>query len=53
MSSIRIWIRLNVGVFGAAREFDKFPFGLLTLDHVEGVVRRAIASSVQLEGGAT
>ena len=26
-----IRLRLDVGVFGAAREFDKFPFGHLTL----------------------
>jgi uncharacterized membrane protein len=26
-----IWILLNVGVFGRAHEFDKFPFGLLTM----------------------
>ena len=26
-----IWILLNVGLFGAAGEFDKFPFGLLTM----------------------
>lgn len=26
-----LWILLNVGLFGAALQFDKFPFGLLTL----------------------
>jgi uncharacterized membrane protein len=26
-----LWILLNVGLFGAAIEFDKFPFGLLTM----------------------
>ena len=26
-----LWILLNVGLFGAATEFDKFPFGLLTM----------------------
>src|SRR5256714_2822564 len=26
-----IWILLNVGLLGAALEFDKFPFGLLTM----------------------
>jgi uncharacterized membrane protein len=26
-----VWIVLNVGLFGAALEFDKFPFGLLTM----------------------
>lgn len=26
-----IWILLNIGLFGAAAEFDKFPFGLLTM----------------------
>jgi uncharacterized membrane protein len=26
-----VWIALNVGVLGADREFDKFPFGLLTM----------------------
>jgi uncharacterized membrane protein len=26
-----VWIAVNVGAFGAAREFDKFPFGLLTM----------------------
>lgn len=26
-----IWIAFNVGVFGVGREFDKFPFGLLTM----------------------
>jgi uncharacterized membrane protein len=26
-----VWILLNVGVFGLALEFDRFPFGLLTL----------------------
>jgi len=26
-----IWIALNVGLFGAALKFDKFPFGLLTM----------------------
>ncbi|HTJ76584.1 MAG TPA: DUF1003 domain-containing protein [Acidimicrobiales bacterium] len=26
-----IWILLNVGILGAALEFDKFPFGLLTM----------------------
>lgn len=25
------WIAVNVGAFGRAREFDKFPFGLLTM----------------------
>lgn len=25
------WVLLNVGIFGAAREFDSYPFGLLTL----------------------
>jgi uncharacterized membrane protein len=26
-----LWILFNVGLFGAAAEFDKFPFGLLTM----------------------
>lgn len=26
-----IWVLLNVGILGAALEFDKFPFGLLTM----------------------
>ena len=26
-----IWILINVGLIGAAVEFDKFPFGLLTM----------------------
>jgi uncharacterized membrane protein len=26
-----VWILLNVGLLGASREFDKFPFGLLTM----------------------
>jgi uncharacterized membrane protein len=26
-----VWILLNVGMFGAAVKFDKFPFGLLTM----------------------
>src|SRR5712692_4538350 len=26
-----VWILFNVGLFGAAAEFDKFPFGLLTM----------------------
>jgi uncharacterized membrane protein len=26
-----VWIILNVGVIGASAEFDKFPFGLLTM----------------------
>ena len=26
-----IWILINVGIIGAAAEFDKFPFGLLTM----------------------
>jgi uncharacterized membrane protein len=26
-----VWIVLNAGLFGAALEFDKFPFGLLTM----------------------
>src|ERR1700687_5700536 len=26
-----VWIAVNVGALGAAREFDKFPFGLLTM----------------------
>lgn len=26
-----IWIAINVGALGKAREFDKFPFGLLTM----------------------
>ena len=26
-----IWILVNVGILGAALEFDKFPFGLLTM----------------------
>jgi len=26
-----IWILFNVGLFGAALKFDKFPFGLLTM----------------------
>lgn len=26
-----VWILLNVGLLGAALEFDKFPFGLLTM----------------------
>jgi uncharacterized membrane protein len=26
-----IWIILNVGILGATLEFDKFPFGLLTM----------------------
>jgi len=26
-----IWVLLNVGVLGASVEFDKFPFGLLTM----------------------
>ena len=26
-----IWILVNVGLLGAALEFDKFPFGLLTM----------------------
>lgn len=25
------WVLLNVGLFGASFEFDKFPFGLLTM----------------------
>jgi uncharacterized membrane protein len=26
-----VWIAVNVGALGAARKFDKFPFGLLTM----------------------
>ncbi len=26
-----LWILLNVGLFGVSREFDRFPFGLLTM----------------------
>jgi uncharacterized membrane protein len=26
-----IWILLNIGILGASLEFDKFPFGLLTM----------------------
>ena len=26
-----IWIAINIGLFGAALKFDKFPFGLLTM----------------------
>jgi uncharacterized membrane protein len=26
-----IWILINIGILGAAVEFDKFPFGLLTM----------------------
>jgi len=26
-----IWVLLNVGIFGAGFQFDKFPFGLLTM----------------------
>lgn len=26
-----VWIALNLGLFGAALQFDKFPFGLLTM----------------------
>jgi uncharacterized membrane protein len=26
-----IWIAINVGALGTSREFDKFPFGLLTM----------------------
>ena len=26
-----IWVLLNIGVLGASLEFDKFPFGLLTM----------------------
>ncbi len=26
-----VWIAVNVGALGAAREFDSFPFGLLTM----------------------
>ena len=26
-----IWILINIGILGAALEFDKFPFGLLTM----------------------
>ena len=26
-----LWLLINIGVFGAALEFDPFPFGLLTL----------------------
>jgi uncharacterized membrane protein len=26
-----IWILINIGVIGATMEFDKFPFGLLTM----------------------
>jgi uncharacterized membrane protein len=26
-----VWIAVNIGALGAAREFDKFPFGLLTM----------------------
>lgn len=26
-----VWVALNAGIFGAAVEFDGFPFGLLTL----------------------
>jgi uncharacterized membrane protein len=26
-----VWIALNVGLYGINREFDKFPFGLLTM----------------------
>jgi len=26
-----VWVVLNVGAFGAALQFDKFPFGLLTM----------------------
>jgi uncharacterized membrane protein len=26
-----IWVLLNIGAFGAALAFDKFPFGLLTM----------------------
>ena len=26
-----IWVALNVGLAGVSREFDKFPFGLLTM----------------------
>jgi uncharacterized membrane protein len=26
-----IWVLLNVGILGASLEFDKFPFGLLTM----------------------
>jgi uncharacterized membrane protein len=26
-----VWIAVNIGLFGAAVEFDKFPFGLLTM----------------------
>ena len=26
-----VWVVLNAGLFGAGLEFDKFPFGLLTL----------------------
>jgi uncharacterized membrane protein len=26
-----VWVLLNAGLFGAEREFDGFPFGLLTL----------------------
>jgi uncharacterized membrane protein len=26
-----VWIAVNVGALGVAREFDKFPFGLLTM----------------------
>ena len=26
-----VWIAINVGAIGVAREFDKFPFGLLTM----------------------
>jgi len=26
-----VWVLLNVGAFGAAAQFDKYPFGLLTM----------------------
>jgi uncharacterized membrane protein len=26
-----VWIAINVGALGTSREFDKFPFGLLTM----------------------
>lgn len=25
------WVSMNLGFFGSSREFDKFPFGLLTM----------------------
>jgi uncharacterized membrane protein len=26
-----VWVVINLGVFGASIEFDRFPFGLLTM----------------------